>query len=105
MGSIRNMMIPVTQYVPATVECVPATVECDQLWANYTKTPAAFEACAQYTPAVWPQPLLQTLTAFNHFSLIDALVRPLSGNYTVLPSGSFTGGGSTGINCGEFPGP
>jgi hypothetical protein len=83
MGSIRNMMIPVNQYTPATPEC-------DQL--DFTKDPAAYEACAQYTPAVWSQPLLQTFTAFNHFSLIDALVSPLSGNYTMLPSGAFTGG-------------
>ena len=96
MGSIRDMMIPVTQYIPATPEC-------DQLWTNYTKDIAAYEACIKYTSAVWSQPLLQTLTAFNHFSLIDALVSPLSGNYTMLPSGAFTGGASGDYTCGESP--
>ncbi|KAF2129167.1 hypothetical protein P153DRAFT_397338 [Dothidotthia symphoricarpi CBS 119687] len=60
----------------------------------------------QYYPSagIWPEPLRQTLTAFNHYALIDALISPLSGNYTMLQSGQYMGGGSSAQFCGATGG-
>jgi len=39
----------------------------------------------------WSQPLLQTMSAVNNFAIIDALMIPDTGNYTMLPSNLDTG--------------
>jgi hypothetical protein len=89
LSSIRDMMVEVEQYSPVRPNC-GNRAEC-------------FELSPQ-DPAEWNWPLLQTLTAFNHFALIDALITPLSGNYTMTYWGTFMSGASSPFTCGEYPG-
>ncbi|KAF2502749.1 hypothetical protein BU16DRAFT_498544 [Lophium mytilinum] len=82
-GSVRDMLVHVDEYNPD----IP---ECDKI--NSTQNWDAYVECEQYTPAIWSKPLLSVMTAYNHFALIDALISPLGGNYTMLPSGIFVDG-------------
>lgn len=49
----------------------------------------------------WPKPLLNFLTGLNHFALIDAIMAPLSGNYTMTQTGSYFGTSTSGLFCGK----
>jgi hypothetical protein len=87
-GSLNDMVVPLDVYFPIVPNCVQPN-----------------PSCIEQYPGTWPQPLLDTMIAFNHYSLIDALVSPMSGNYTVTESGSFEGGGSSWFNCGKLQNP
>lgn len=56
-----------------------------------------------YTPdqGHWSAPLLQTLTAFNDFAIIDAILTPLGGNYTMFSDLQFAIGASSYYTCGK----
>jgi hypothetical protein len=90
IGSLRDMIAPDYDYIPHTPQCDPLL----------NKDTDAYTACIRYTPAIWNEPLLLVLRALNHFSFIDAMVSPLTGNYTMMQDGTFDGGESNYVSCG-----
>lgn len=84
--------------IPTNYPYEPSLEQCQTYLDNNDTT--AYENCIEYEPAIWPAELVQVLTAYNHFALIDAVISPLSGNYTMLESGQFAGGTSSYVSCG-----
>ena len=105
LGSILDKLDTPSQYYPT----IPA---CDKLSAACSNTSVSSEArkkicdsyydCMLYAPANWTQPLTELLAAYNDFALIDALISPLSGNYTMFPSQKFVVGMSDHLTCGKY---
>jgi hypothetical protein len=92
-------------YTPYYSPNIPA---CDHLLTACSDPTASKEtkakACIPYAPANWSQPLRGIFTAYNGFALIDALISPLGGNYTIFPEQRFVTGASSHYTCGIFSG-
>lgn len=105
LGSIREKIVPLEIYDPKVPACDQLEAACYNQSASKearVQPCALYDTCYEQQPADWPQPLRDTFTAFNDFALIDALISPLSGNYTMFPSETFVTGGSSHFTCGKL---
>ncbi|VUC28221.1 unnamed protein product [Clonostachys rosea] len=60
----------------------------------------------RYKPqnGVWSEDLVKTMAAYNHFAIIEALMDPLGGNYTMLYNGKYYAGVGSPVSCGPIAG-
>jgi len=100
LESIQDSMVPSNaSYLPLTPACSPLYSACVE--SNKTEMCQAANDCDYYGPAVWSEPVRRTYTALNDFALIDSLISPLSGSYTMLPDQTYETGVGARIVCGK----
>lgn len=95
IGSLTDMNHLIDGYYPVTPQC-------DVLLAANGSGTDAYYDCVEYEPAQWSEPLRQVLTSLNHFALIDSVISPLAGNYSMSTSGHFTAGAGSFTACGKY---